>query len=488
MASIKQQLLSGVFYTAIAKYSGILILLVLTAILARLLSPEDFGVVAVATIIINFFNIFTNIGFSTAIIQKKDLTDKELNDIYSFTLWLGILLSGLFFFSSWAIANYYHNNQLIMICQILAISLFFSAAAIVPNTLFFKDKNFKFIAYRTFFIQVITGLLAIAVALMGIGIYTLTIQPVLSSLLIYAISLKKYPQKFRLTSGIKSVKKIWSYSMYQFFFNLVNYLTRNLDKLLIGKYMGMSQLGFYEKSYRLMMLPLQNVTFVITPVMHPILSDYQNDIQRLGNIHERIVRLLAFIGFPLSLLLYFCADELTLIIFGTQWYASIPVFKILSLTVGIQLILSSSGSFYQAGNDTRGMFICGVFSAITSITGIIFGIFYFGSLEATAWCMLIAFHINFIQCYWTLYRYTLHRRISHFYKQLIAPLKISIFIGLMLYLLSLLFKEWNIIISLSIKSLCSLIVWGAYIQYTNQYDIITKIKNQLHRNRLMNHS
>ena len=91
MASIKQQIFSGVFYTAIAKYSGIFISLIVTAVLARMLSPDDFGVVAVATVIINFFNIFTNIGFSSAIIQNKELTKRDLSNIYIFTVWLGTI-------------------------------------------------------------------------------------------------------------------------------------------------------------------------------------------------------------------------------------------------------------------------------------------------------------------------------------------------------------------------------------------------------------
>ena len=477
MASIKQQMLSGVFYTAVAKYSGIVISLAVTAVLARLLSPDDFGIVAVATVIINFFNIFTNIGFSSAIIQNKELTEKDMANIYAFTIWLGIILGGLFFLSSWGIATYYQNEQLINICQLLSISLFFSSASIVPNTLFYRDKDFKFIAYRTFFIQVIVGLVAIIAALMGAGLYTLTIQPVLSGLLLYIISLKKYPQKLQLISGLESIKKIWNYSIYQFLFNLVNYFTRNLDKLLIGKYMGMSPLGYYEKSYRLMMLPLQNITFIITPVMHPVLSDYQNDLSKLGNVHERIVRLLAFIGFPLSILLYFCANELILLFFGEQWVASIPVFRILSLTVGIQLILSSSGSFFQAGNDTHDMFICGVFSSIVSTIGICFGIFYFGSLEATAWCILISFGLSFVQCYYLLYSSLLRRHLSLFYLQFTSPFFLSLILWIVLHLSLSLWEKWPIIISLCIKVIICMIISAVYIQYTKEYNILSKIKS-----------
>ena len=408
-SNLKQQLFSGVFYTALAKYSGIIISLVVAGVLARLLSPDDFGIVAIATVIIAFFGIFTDMGISPAIIQNKTLTEHELSDIFSFTLWMGIGLSVLFFAASWPIAAYYDSPILRILCQLLCVNLFFASANIVPNALFYKNKEFKFIALRSFGIQVASGAAAVIAALSGAGLYALIISPILSSILIFGISIKRYPQRASLTLGLKAIRKIFSYSAYQFLFNVINYFSRNLDKLLIGKYMGMSQLGYYEKSYRLMMLPLQNITQVITPVMHPIFSDYQNDLQRLSSAYERIMRLLAFIGMPLSVLLFFTAKEVTLIIFGDQWLPSVPVFRILTLSVGVQIILSSSGSIFQAAGDTRSLFICGLFSSVLNVSGMLLGIFWFGTLEAVAWCIVITFCINFIQCYWQMYRITLKR-------------------------------------------------------------------------------
>ena len=148
--NLKQQLFSGVFYTALAKYSGIVISLVVAGVLARLLSPDDFGIVAIATVIIAFFGIFTDIGISPATIQNKTLTEHELSDIFSFTLWMGIALSILFFAASWPIATYYNSPILRTLCQLLCVNLFFASANIVPNALFYKNKEFKFIALRSF--------------------------------------------------------------------------------------------------------------------------------------------------------------------------------------------------------------------------------------------------------------------------------------------------------------------------------------------------
>lgn len=481
MASLKKQLFSGVFYTALAKYSGIIISLVVAGVLARLLSPDDFGIVAIATVIITFFNLFTDMGISPAIIQHKSLTHHDLTGIFSFTVWVGIGISLLFIAASWPIAAYYDSEILRTLCQLLSINLFFATVNIVPNALFYKNKEFKFIALRSFAIQVVGGVAAIIAALSGAGLYALIISPILSSALIFGISIQRYPQSLRLTMGGKSMRKIFSYSAYQFLFNVINYFSRNLDKLLIGKYMGMAPLGYYEKSYRLMMLPLQNITQVITPVMHPIFSDYQNDMERLASGYERIIRLLAFIGLPLSVWLFYTAEEITLIIFGSQWMPSVPVFQILTLSVGIQIILSSSGAIFQAAGDTRSLFVCGVFSSILNVSGMLLGIFYFGTLTAVAWCICITFGINFIQCYWQMYRVTLRRSLATLFRQLLSPFILSVLLALLLWPLYIWLGGSHLFLSFTIKGFVYIIALTCYIQGTKEYNIIGKMKSIIHK-------
>lgn len=474
--NIKQQLFSGVFYTAIAKYSGIIISLVVAGILARLLSPDDFGIVAIATVIISFFAIFTDMGLSPAIIQNKALTQDDLTNIYSFTFWTGIAVALLFFIASWPISAYYDSPILRTLCQLLSINLFFASVNIVPGALFYKNKEFKFIAIRSFVIQITAGTGAVIAALSGAGLYALLITPIVSSILIYIISFHRYPQHLRMTLGLSSIRKIFSYSVYQFLFNVICYFSRNLDKLLIGKHMGMSDLGYYEKSYRLMMLPLQNITQVVTPVMHPIFSDFQDDKMKLATSYERIIRFLAFIGLPLSVLLFFTAEEVTLIIFGNQWLPSVAVFRILALSVGIQIILSSSGSIFQAAGDTRSLFICGLFSSTLNVAGIVLGIFYFGTLTAIAGCIVTTFTINFVQCYWQMYRVTFQRNLRPFVRQLISPLAVSGLMVLALIPVQYAMEGMNIFVTIIAKGIVSFIIFGGYIQATHEFDIIGKVR------------
>ena len=168
--------------------------------------------------------------------------------------------------------------------------------------------------------------------------------------------------------------------------------------------------------------------------MHPIFSDYQDDLERLASGYERIVRFLAFIGLPLSVLLYFTAGEVTLIIFGDQWTPSIPVFRILTLSVGVGRSSPLPAPSFRR-RATRRTYLCAeqLFSSILNVTGILLGIFWFGTLEAVATCITLTFTVNFAQCYWMMYRMTLHRSLRHFAIQLISPLMVSILLIAVLY-------------------------------------------------------
>lgn len=477
--SLKKELSSGVTYNAISKYSGVIVSLIISAVLARLISPEDFGIIAVATVIITFFSVFSDLGIAPAIIQNKNLTKENLSDIFSFTVWLALALSLGFFFSSWAIASYYGISKLVHICQLLSINLFFVTVNIVPNALLYKHKEFKFIALRTFIVQLIGGIISIIAALEGAGLYALLINPIFSSIALFIVSILRYRQKMKLLFDLSSLKLIFSYSSYQFLFNLINYFSRNLDKLLIGKYMGMSLLGYYEKSYRLMMLPLQNISYAITPVMHPIFSDFQDDLKKLSASYQKVIRLLAFIGFPLSVLLWFTSREAVLIVFGNQWIDSIPVFQILSLSVGIQIILSTSGAIFQAANETKLLFISGLISTILNVAGIFVGIFIFKTLAAVAWCITITYTINFFQCYFIMYRYALKANFRDLIKQFRSPILLSIIILLILFLISKMGITENIIISASIKAIIFFVTCGLYLQLTKEFDIYNLLKSKL---------
>ena len=177
------------------------------------------------------------------------------------------------------------------------------------------------------------------------------------------------------------------------------------------------------------------------------------------------------------MLLFFTAEEVTLIIFGDQWLPSVPVFRILSLSVGIQIILSSSGSIFQAAGDTKSLFVCGLFSSALNVAGMLLGIFYFGTLTAVASCIAVTFTVNFVQCYWQMYRVTFRRSVLPFVRQLLSPLAVSLLMAAILLPIQYATEGINIFLTIIVKSIVSFTIFGGYIQVTREYDLLGKIRS-----------
>ena len=184
----KKEFVSGVMYISLAKYAGLAISMVISFVMARLLEPQDFGIIGIATVIITFINLLTDFGLGPAIIQSDKIDSRDINSIFSFTLVTGIVASGLFFLSANMIGDYYNNQQLVKIIRILPLNILFASLNIVPNSLLLKEKKFKIIAYRTVLINLVTGVFAIIAAYYGYGVYALVLQSVLSAFGIFIIN------------------------------------------------------------------------------------------------------------------------------------------------------------------------------------------------------------------------------------------------------------------------------------------------------------
>lgn len=478
--TIKQELTKGVFWIALAKYSGIFISLGITAILARHISPAAFGTMAIATVIMVFLDIFTDLGIGAAIIQFKDLTKRQLNSLFMVGCCIGFVLAACMFFSSEPIAHYYNDNQLTTVCHWLSVSLWFNALNIVPNGLMLKNKRFKVVALRTLTFQIISGSIAIWGALHGWGIYALIVNPVTTSIGVFIVNFYNYPQKIILDIDFDAVRRVWKYSSFQFLFNIVNYFSRNIDKLIIGKYFSMSDLGYYDKSYRLMQLPLSNITFVITPVLHPILSYLQDDKEQLAQKNTKLVQLLCQISFPLGIILFFCAGDIIEIIFGSDWRPSIPIFKILAISVPLQVVSSTCGSIFLASGNSNHMFYTGLLNTLITVSGFIFAAMNFNSIESIAWAWDMTLAINCINTYAIMYKYSFNTSIRplllSFTPQIINTSVVTVLVIALTHIIRL---ENSIIHLMSFSSISvALTLILAYI--LKQYNIINIAKGYFH--------
>ena len=469
MPSIKTEIIKGSIWIAIAKYSGIIVNLIITAILARLISPSAFGTIAVAIVILSFLNIIADIGIGPAVVQYKSLTNHHLNSLFTLNIYIGITLSLVFFSMSSVIADYYGDLSLEKVCQMMSLVVLFNSLNVVPNALMRKDKRFKAIALRTLSIQVTSGSIAVWGAFHGWGIYALMVSPIITSIGVFLINYYNYRLRYVLRMSNEAIKMVSSYSFFQFAFSFVNYFSRNLDKLIIGKYFSLTQLGYYDKSYHLMILPLQNVTFVIEPVLHPILSSLQDNKQELAKKNIKLARIISNISFPLGVLLYFCGAEIIRIVYGNQWDAAIPVFCILALSLPLQMIQSTSGAIYQAAGKTNHMFYNGISNTTVTTSGFVIAAYYFGTIESMAWAWNITLAFNFIISYFILYKFTMKESVLPYFRALIPQLFNSTIVFVILNACTPLFEQNNLVINIFIKftfvSLLTLLFAFAFNQY-----------------------
>lgn len=438
MSSIKTLLVRGAIYNALAKYYSIICNLIVVAVLARILEPSDFGVIAVTTVITSFFDLLADAGLGPAIIQSKDIKDRELSDIFSFSILFASAMVLLYGLCIWPLTLYYEENSLPILLILLSVQLFFTTINIVPRSLMLKNKRFKELSYISILNYTVFGALSVLAAYSGWGLYSLIISPIGWAILSFILCFIKCNKKIYVKKRIdfNPIKRLLNFSLYQFGFNLINYFSRNTDKLLIGKYIGMSYLGYYEKSYRLMTLPLSSLSQVVSPTIQPVLSDYQSNVSLIYDVYRKVSRYLFFIGCIITPVLFFCSKEIIIIVFGSQWEPAVPVFKVLSLSVLFQLIDSLSGGFLQSCNSFKNLFVSGLICAIINVSFLIFGLIVSDDIVVVSICVSVAFAINFFISVYYIVKLSLNSSLINYFLAFKIPILILFVNCVLLYLLS----------------------------------------------------
>ena len=471
--TLRNDIKRGIIATASARYSDYVLQLVVSAVLARILTPEQFGTVAVVTVLLAFFKLVGDAGLGPAVIQRRDLTIDDESALFSLSLTLALILGLLFAASTPLVASFYAEDEYFELVPVMAIALTLNIGSVVPQALLRKRRQFGLLGLVVVCSHILGGSVGIVLAVRGWGAMSLVVKAVVSSVAIFVSALFLSRVRLRPSFQLSLYRSIASYAGFQFLFQFINYFSRNLDKLLIGRYLGQASLGYYEKSYRLMMLPLQTLTHVITPVLHPVMSTVQDDKERIARGFLTITRLLALIGFPLSVFLYFTAREIVLIIFGGQWEQSVPVFTILSWSVGLQMVLSSTGSIFQVSGRTDLLFLSGSISALFMVGCIVIGLII-GSTEAVAFALVAAFMVNFFQGTGILVVSVLRGRYRDFIVTLVAPTisAAGVFGALWIVTETLDFSAYSLWMSFLIKTIIGTVSFIAMLIATRQLSYI----------------
>ncbi len=373
---IRKELAKGTFWTAVGSYSHYVFAFVISAILARLLTPDDFGVVSMVLVYTGFVDMLAEFGISATVVQKRYLDRLGLSTVFWISALIGVLLTGISIILAPVIEGFFDFDGLRLVIQVMSIKLLFVSLSSVPQGLLQKELAFKKLALLEILTTIFSGITGIVLAFLGWGYWALVAQGV--SLRLFRVIgfflMTKWLPLFKLQLDI--VKDILGFSGNLLGFRMINYWARNVDNLLIGRTLGSEQLGFYNQAYTLMMYPIRLLSSVLNPSIQPVFATAQDEPERIAPTYLLLLELIALITFPLSVFLHLFAGPVIRVLWGNQWDASIPVFEVLAFLTMVQPILATSGSVFIARNKARLLFRLGAVTSIVIITGIVAGSFF----------------------------------------------------------------------------------------------------------------
>ncbi len=393
--SLKQRAVAGIAWSTAARVIQQVIQFTLSVILARLLVPEDFGLVGMVAVFLGFAALFGEFGFGSALVYRPDLRPIHSVSIFWVNMLAGVAIAALFWIGAPYVARFYNAPALERITQVVGLNFALSASSIVPLALLRRSMSFNRIAVLNVTAALVAGSVAILLAYMGFGPWAIVAQGLVSATATSLLALTLAGWRPRLQFSVSAVRELLGYSSSLVGFGFVNYWARNADNLLIGKYLGSFSLGVYSRAYTLMLLPISEVISVLGTVMVPALSSIQQDRARVKSIYLRAMPMIGLIAFPMMLGLLVVAEPFVLTFLGEQCAAVAPLLRILCIVGVIQSMCSPTGWIYTSQGRTDWMFWWGIGGSGTLILGIVVGVLH-GTAQAVAFYYLLA---NVLTCY-----------------------------------------------------------------------------------------
>lgn len=304
---------------------------ILTLILARLLEPSEFGLIAIVLVILGFISVFFDAGLSAALIQRKRVLPIHYSSVFYFNLIIASILAVSVFISAGAVANFYNNQELVGLIEVMSVSFLLGALSSVQRVQLQKELNYKVLTKITIISTVFSGGVGVFLAYDGAGVWSLVVQNlsfgVFSNILLWSISRWKPSLMFSL----KALKSLWSFGFHVFLVNIMNAIFGRVDVLIAGKLVAPSVLGFYDRAKHLNQVIYSYSAGSLMSVLFPLLSKVQKDLPRFQNIFIKIYGILSFGVFLLIGGFYVISEELILLLFSVKWLATVDYFKIIML-------------------------------------------------------------------------------------------------------------------------------------------------------------
>lgn len=330
----KKSVIKGVTWTSLTNLLGFLVNFSLGVWLARILGPGAYGLIGMILVITGFARLLLDFGFSEALIQNQQVTDTGYSSVFWMNMGLSVVFTTLVFVAAPWIAKFYHNDNLIPLCQILSLTFIANGLSLVQRTRLEKELRFKEIGIAEITSSVVSVVFALILAQRGYGVWSLVAlhltKPFVYNIVVWVYS--RWLPKF--TFHVSSIRQLFHFSYTLFMNGLLGTAAMNLDKLLIGRSLGDVSLGVYTKSLSTVRMPVDQMMSAVSRVMFPAYANIQHDKSKIYSIYCRIVVLTSTLIFPIMMVFFFFSTELITSLFGEQWISMIPIFKTFSIAIG----------------------------------------------------------------------------------------------------------------------------------------------------------
>lgn len=354
--SLFKQTATGIFWIGGGQITAQVVHLIIRLILARLLVPQDFGLVAMAMVVVSFTWWFLDLGFGQALVQRKELTEAHRSTAF----WSNIILGWFVFLclalTSPLVAIFFDSPQLGPVLIALSFSLVLISPRATLENLLIRDFKFQYVASRKILGTLVGGSVGIILAFSGFGVWALVGQTLTNDFVSTVILFWQSSWRPGYIFCRQAFADLWAYSMPLTGALFFNYFNRNLDTILIGRFLDATSLGLYNLAYQLVLMPLIYVTRPVNQVLFTALSKLQDEPQRMQNAYLKSLQLVAFVTFPLMTFLVLAAPTLIPTLLGQQWQPAVSLIPFLSLVGLIQSVQGLMPAVFQATGKTALIF------------------------------------------------------------------------------------------------------------------------------------
>ena len=399
---------------------------IISIVLTRLLEPEQFGLLGMVMVFAAVAQVFMDMGFGSALIQKQNVNPTAYSTVFWFNLVIGSLISCGVFLLAPLIAVFYNEPELEGITKLLSTVFFISSIGNIQRIMYTIKLDFKTQSIISLFTAIISGATAIYMAFNGFGVHALVFQKIIAAVLTVLSFWYLSPWRPSFVFKVEDIKSIWGYSSKEFLDRIISTVYSKLDVLVIGKMFTPAILGFYTRAFSLNSMVGKLTSTSLNKVFFPLISSIQQDKERVRAVYLKIISLVGFLAIGISALLFVIANDLFVILFTEKWNQSIIYFKILVIT-GFTAPLSSIMLSLISGLGRPGMVLkSGIYKKGLGLVPIVVGIF--NGIEAFLYARiffgLIGFYINLV-CVKKVTSISVLEQVNCFIKTIIVGILIS---------------------------------------------------------------